>query len=87
MQLGIGSCLVSFVVISRVSAMPPQEPIAAVSLDRGYRIQGSSRMFPDDKDLDKIPDFSKERHNFPLRLHTDLPTLLNACLSMSRVEI
>ena len=32
-------------------------------------------MFPQDKDLDKIPDFPKKLHNFLLRLHRDLPKL------------
>jgi len=36
-QLGAGGCFVSWVVVSRMSAVPPKEPTAAVSLDRGYR--------------------------------------------------
>jgi hypothetical protein len=37
-QLRIGGCFVRWVVVSTMSAVPPEEPTAAVSLDRGYRI-------------------------------------------------
>lgn len=36
-------------------------------------------MLPDDKNLHAISDFPKKRHNFLLRLHTALLTLLNDC--------
>lgn len=79
MQLGISRCLVGLIVVSRVSTMSTQGPTAAVSLDWEIRIQERSGMFPEDKELDKISDFPKKRHNFFLRLHASLPTSETTC--------